>query len=118
MKALEYYVPGINLSEIDRNKLTAFAEKHNDRFIVENAETADEKTIQMTFIRVVDIETEIRFHMLETEDGNYAVYLPDAWHALPYDQLWEAVYPYLCELLPTYARNFEFESVMVSVSCD
>ena len=115
MKALEFYIPGVNLSEISREALLTFAKKHNDQYAVNIADNPDLlKDLQMTFIRVVHAETGIRFSMLETEDGNYAVYEPDAWHPVVYGKLLEAVYPYLVELLPTYKRDFERVQVTIS----
>lgn len=108
MKALEYYIPGVNLSEIDRETLLTFAKKHNDQYAVNIANNPGmQKDLQMTFIRVIHSETGGHFEMLETEDGNYAVYLPDAWHPVSYGGLQKAVYPYLAELLPPYKRDFE-----------
>lgn len=115
MNTLEYYVPGVNLSDISGEALLAFAEKHNDQYAVNIAGNPDQqKDLQTTFIRVIHAETGIRFYLLETEDGNYAVYLPDAWKPLPYDQLFEAVYPYLAELLLPYKRDFEQVQVTLS----
>lgn len=117
MKAIEFYAPGVNLSAISAECLLRFAETHHDENGIIAAENPDMlNTLQMTFIRVVKHETGIRFSFLETEDGNYAVYLPDAWHPMPYDQILDSVMPYLAELVDPYMRNLE--SVMLTVSYD
>ena len=118
MKQLEYYIPGVNLTDATPERLRAFAVKHNDQYAVTVADDPQHpdhvKGLQMSFIRVIHAEKGIRFHMLETEDGNYAVYMPDAWNPMPYEQLFDAVYPYLCEIMPTYQRNLE--PIMVNLS--
>lgn len=115
MKKLEFHMPGVNLSAISADRLLRFAESHNDENGVIAAGNPDLlHTLQMTFIRVVKHETGIRFSFLETEDGNYAVFVPDAWHAIEYSKLYEKVLPYLQELFDP--ARWGFEDVMTFIS--
>lgn len=96
----EMILPAIDLTEVSHETIMRFAEKHGDQFTLDvgNEPDTEEATILKTVTRVIKAETGLYFKVEKVDEGFTAVYVPDIYNGISYDDLCEKIYPYIHEL--------------------